>query len=163
MHLYRGDPAAVAPLLQRAIPLARFSIIAQCLLPRCYGTMIDAAADPEAACAAVDRAEATLGPNNDDQCSFCAIMLAAPAVRALTAAGDLDRARRWRDVAEASGAKLEGTAWEGALLEVRAAVARAEGRPIEAGRLYASAAALFDSSGQPFDAARCRDALVPAR
>jgi tetratricopeptide (TPR) repeat protein len=162
VHLHRGEPERVAPLLQRAIPLARFSIIAQCLLPRCYGTMIDAAADAEAACAAVDRAEATLGPDYDDQCSFCAIMLAAPAVRALSAAGDLDRARRWRDVAEASVAKWEGTAWEGALLEVRAAVARAEGRPIEAGRLYASAAALFDSSGQPFDAARCRGALVPA-
>jgi hypothetical protein len=90
-------------------------------------------------------------------------MLAAPAVRALAAAGDLDRARRWRDVAEDSVAKWEGTAWEGALLEVRAAVARAEGRAIEAGRLYASAAALFDSSGQPVDAARCRDALTPAR
>ncbi|MGY1602178.1 hypothetical protein [Geodermatophilus sp. SYSU D00815] len=75
--------------------------------------------------------------------------------------GDLEGARRWAAVAEAGVALWEGTAWAAALVEVHAAVARAEGRVIEADRLYASAAALFDTAGQPFDAARCRAPLAP--
>ncbi|MGY1617970.1 AAA family ATPase [Geodermatophilus sp. SYSU D00691] len=161
VHLHRGDAARAGPLLHRAVPLARWSIIGQCLLPRIYGTMIDAAGDAEAAVAVVDRAEATLGPNSDDQCGFCAIMLAAPAARARAAVGDLPGARRWLAVAEASGSHWEGTAWEAALIEVRGALAAAELRPVEASRLLTSAAALFDSTGQPFDAARCRTALAP--
>jgi DNA-binding SARP family transcriptional activator/tetratricopeptide (TPR) repeat protein len=156
VHLRRGDRELVEPLLRRAVPLARWSIIGQCLLPRIYGTMIDASADLEAACAVVDRAEATLGPNSADHCSFCAIMLAVPAVRACAASGDLDRARRWLGVAETGVARWEGTAWEASLLEGRAALARAEGREADAVRLLTTAAAVFDGAGQPFDAARCR-------
>ncbi|MGK5115495.1 hypothetical protein, partial [Geodermatophilus sp. CPCC 205506] len=162
VHLRRGDPAVATPLLQRALPLARWSTIAPCLLPRLYGTMIEAAEDPERARAVVDRAEATLGPAGDDQCSFCAIMLAAPAARTCAAAGDLDRARHWLTVAERSVARWEGTAWQGALLEARAALARAEGDGGGAARLSAGAAELFDAAGQPLDAARCRATAEPA-
>jgi tetratricopeptide (TPR) repeat protein len=161
VHLHRGDRASARHLLRRALLLARWSFVAKCLLPRIYGTMVAAADDAEQAVAAVEQAEAALAP--EDHCPFCTIMLAVPAVRALAGAGQPDAARRWLTRAESVAARWTGTSWDAALLEVRGVLALAEDRPIEAGRLYASAAALFDSSGQPFDAARCRDALAPAR
>jgi DNA-binding SARP family transcriptional activator len=159
VHLHRGDREGATALLQRALPLARWSMIARCLLPRVYGTMIDAAPDVEAARAVVERADATLAP--EDHCLFCAIMLAVPAARACAEAGDLDRARRFLRQAEAVESRWDGTAWEASLLEVRAAVARAEGHHQQGEQLLAAAAALFDSSGQPLDAARCRAAASP--
>lgn len=160
LHLHRGQPEAAAPLLQRALPLARWSTFARCLLPRIYGTMISAAPDPLSACDVVERAEATLGP--DDECLFCSIMLAVPAAGACAEAGDLDRARRFLATAETVRTRWEGTAWEASLTEVRAVLARAEGDVAGAGRLLASAAVLFDTAGQPLDAARCRSALGTA-
>ena len=76
------------------------------LLQRVYGTMIEAAPDPVAARAVVDRAEATLG--DDDRCSFCAVMLAVPAAIACADVGDIDEARRHLAVAEESVATLGG-------------------------------------------------------
>jgi len=161
VHVQRGDPDQARQLLHRSLLLARWSMVARCLMPRIYGTMIAAAVDEPAAVAVVEQAEAALAP--EDYCPFCSIMLAVPAARASAAAGELERARRWLARAETVAGRWSGTSWDAALVEVRAGLARAEGRPIEAGRLYASAAALFDSSGQPVDAARCRDALTPAR
>jgi ATP/maltotriose-dependent transcriptional regulator MalT len=153
VHLHRGERAAAMTLLQRALPLARWSMLGRCLLPRVYGTMIDAAADPEDAIAIVDRAEATLGPL--ERCMFCTIMLAVPAVRASAEAGDLDGARRWLATAEVVQQRWDGTAWEASLTEVRGVLARAEGREREAERQLTAAAALFAGCGQPLDAARC--------
>jgi hypothetical protein len=132
----------------------------RCVLPRIYGTMIDAAADTAAACAVVDRADATVAP--DERCPFCTIMLAVPAARVCADAGDLDRARGFLTMAEAVEARWDGTAWTAALLEVRAALARAEGRADEAGRLLGAAAEQFDRFGQPLDARRCRTAARAA-
>jgi tetratricopeptide (TPR) repeat protein len=154
VHVQRGDRAAALPLLQRALPLARWAIFGRCLLPRIYGTMIDAAGDPDEAVAVVERAEATLGV--DEQCPFCGIMLAVPAARACAAAGDLPGARRWFGRAETVEARWEGTSWEASLLEVRGLLARAEGDERQARRLLLAAAGLFDGSGQPLDAVRCR-------
>jgi tetratricopeptide (TPR) repeat protein len=158
VHLHRGDGERATALLHRALPLARWSLMARCVLPRIYGALIDAAADPESACAVLDRAEATVAP--DERCPFCTIMLAVPAARVCADAGDLDRARSYLAVAEGVEARWAGTAWTASLLEVRAALARAEGDDAAARDLLGSAAALFDSFGQPLDAARCRD---PAR
>ncbi|MFD2093477.1 ATP-binding protein [Blastococcus deserti] len=165
VHVHRGKPAKAGLLLQKALPLARWSIVPQCLLPRIYGTMIEAAPDVAAANAIVDRWEAGVGP--EDLCPFCAIMLAVPAARASAEAGDLERGRRFLSLAETIEARWEGTAWEAALLEVRGMLARAEHDTVRANRLLTTAATLFDSSGQPLDAARCRatagrPALVPA-
>jgi hypothetical protein len=121
---------------------------------RIYGTMMDAAPDLATARAVVDRAEATLGV--DDRCIFCSIMLAVPAARVCADVGDLDDARRHLRVAEASAAMWEGTAWQAALLEARAHLARAEQRDSDAVRLLAEAGALFDAAGHVRDAARCR-------
>jgi ATP/maltotriose-dependent transcriptional regulator MalT len=156
LHLYRGNRSPAVPLLQRALHLARWSIIPQCLLPRIYGTMMDAAPDPAAAFAVVERAEATLAP--DEQCLFCSIMLSVPAARACADVGDLDGARRFLAMAETAETRWEGTAWEASVLEARAALARAEGDAPGVDRLLAAAAAVFEGAGQPLDAARCRTA-----
>jgi ATP/maltotriose-dependent transcriptional regulator MalT len=134
--------------------LARWALFGRCLLPRIYGTMIDAAQDADEAMAVVERAEATLAP--DERCPFCGIMLAVPAARAFAFAGEPAEARRWLGLAEAAEARWEGTSWEASLLEARGVLARAEGDEARAGRLLLSAANRFDGSGQPLDAARCR-------
>jgi tetratricopeptide (TPR) repeat protein len=160
VNVHRGNRDAARHLLQRALLLARWSFVAHCLLPRIYGTMIAVAEDVEEAVAAVEQAEAALAP--EDLCPFCTIMLAVPAARSLAAVEQLDAARRWLARAETIAARWTGTSWDAALLEVRGALACAEDRPVEAARMFTSAAALFDSSGQPFDAVRCRAALQPA-
>ena len=69
LRLAQGDRLEAQRLLQRALPLARWSVVSRHLLHRVYGTMIEAAPDPVAARAVVDRAEATVGEN--DRCTFC--------------------------------------------------------------------------------------------
>ena len=96
--------------------------------------------------AVVDRAEATL--ETSDACPFCAVMLAVPAAIACADVGDLDEARppprprrprrRW-----------EGSAWQAALLEARAHLARAEGREEDVSALVAGSTRLFTAMGIP--------------
>ncbi|MGI8329548.1 ATP-binding protein [Actinomadura scrupuli] len=156
VHLARGDRAAADRLLRRALPLARWSVLGMHLLQRLYGTMIMAAEDPETAHAVVDSAEAALA--QIDFCYFCTIMFQVPATIACVNAGDLPEARRHLSLAERSAQMWDGTAWQAATLEARAHLARAEGDPSEAARLFAQAADLFEDSAQPLDAARCRAA-----
>ena len=153
LRLIEGDSEAAQRLLQQALPLARWSVISMHLLHRIYGTMIAAAPDPLAARAVVDRAEATLGES--DQCIFCAVMLAVPASIACADVGDIEAARRHLAVAEASTAsRWEGSAWEAALLEARAHLARAEGREDEVAALLAGSTRLFSAAGHAADAVR---------
>ncbi len=158
VRMAQGDRAEARRLLQRALPLARWSVIRMHLLQRVYGSMIAAAPDPASAVAVVDRAELTMGEN--DQCHFCAVMLAVPASIACSGVGDVAGARRHLAVAEASAELWEGQAWEAAVLEARAHLARAEGRADEFDRLIVAAAGLFTAAGQPLDARRCEEARV---
>ena len=153
VRLAQGDRAEAQRLLQRALPLARWSVVASHLLQRIYGTMIVAAPDADTARAIVDRAEATMG--DTDQCRFCAVMLAVPATIACADVGDIVDARRHLAVAESSAALWEGSAWEAAVCEARAHVARAEGRENEFTAQLARAAMLFHAVGHHRDAARC--------
>lgn len=152
VHVARGDLATANRLLRRALPLARYSILAPHLLQRIYGTMLAAA--PEDALAVVDAAEATLALT--DYCEFCTIMFDVPAAIACAQAGDIARARRYLTAAERSTALWEGTAWQAATLEARSHLAAAEDDPGEATRLRQRAAELFEDAAQPLDAARCR-------
>ena len=153
VRLARGDREGAQRLLQRALPLARWSVIGMHLLQRIYGTMIAAAPDPWAARAAVDKAEATMGET--DACPFCDVMLAVPASIACAAVDDLAGARRHLTVAEASAARWDGSAWDAAVLEARAHLARAEGRTMESEAMLDGAGRLFAASGHPLDAERC--------
>ena len=69
-----------------------------------------AAPDAASARAMVDRAESTLGV--EDNCTFCSIMLAVPATMACAAVGDLENAHRHLAIAEQSADLWAGTAWE---------------------------------------------------
>ena len=154
VRLARGDRIEANRLLNRALPIARFTSIARHLLQRLYGTMITAAEDPVSAMAVVDRAEASLGVN--DRCPFCGIMLAIPAAHACAAAGDLEAAQRHLRDAENSVGLWEGTAWQASILEVKGHLAVVTGEPADAAKLRRSAAELFEAAGQPLDALRCR-------
>ena len=70
--------------------------------------------------------------------------------------GDLTDARRHLLEAERSAQVWEGTAWQASILEVKAHLAAAEGDQPGALRLRRDAADMFEDSGQPLDAARCR-------
>ena len=153
VELQAGDAAPARRLLDQALPLARWSVIASHLIQRVYGTMVLAAEDDDAASAIIDRAEATFGV--DDYCQFCGIMFAVPAMIALSRMGEPERAHHYRDIAEASSQLWDGTAWQAALDEARAHLAHDSGGP-EAVRFAERAARAFEGAGQPLDAARCR-------
>lgn len=156
VRLAQGHHEEAQPLLQRALPLARWSVISMHLLQRIYGTMIAAAPDPMAARAMVDRAEATLAET--DSCPFCDVMLAVPAAIACASVGDVDAAQRHLAVATVSASRWEGSAWEAAVLEAGAHIARARGDSDEFGRLIRNAATLFGAAGQQRDRQRCERA-----
>jgi hypothetical protein len=158
VRVAEGDPLGATGLLEQALPLARASMIARHLLHRIFGTLVAAAADADAARAAVDRAEALLGW--DERCPFCSIMLTVPATIACARVGDLGAAERFLQQAERSVELWDGTAWEAAVAEARAAVAAARGDGPTARAQLGVAAERFARAGQPLDAERCRRALA---
>jgi len=158
VRLAQGDDAEARRLLERALPLARSSIVAKHLLHRVFGTMIRAATSRPEAVQIAERAESMLGW--DDFCQFCSIMLAVPAAIACARHGDLPAARRHLAAAERSAVVWRDTAWEAALAEAQAAVAEADGDPGTARTRLQWAAGRFQQAGQPLDAARCRWALT---
>jgi len=157
VRLAQGDDAEARRLLERALPLARNSIVAKHLLHRVFGTMIRAATSRSGAREAAERAESMFGW--DDFCQFCSIMLAVPATIACARDGDLDAARRHLAAAARSAPVWRDTAWEAGLAEAQAAVAAASGDPGTARARLQWAAAQFQQVGQPLDAERCRRAL----
>ncbi len=160
VRIAQGDTSAATQLLNRALPLARGSMVANHLMQRIFGTLIIAAPDVVQARALVDRAEATLGW--DEVCPFCSIMLAVPAAIACARAGDLEHAERHLAVAERSGMLWQGTALEAGLAEAQAIVAAARGERTRAQDLLQAAIDQFAQAGQPLDAERCRRALIDA-
>jgi DNA-binding SARP family transcriptional activator/tetratricopeptide (TPR) repeat protein len=160
VRIAQGDAAAATRLLDRALPLARCSMIANHLMERIFGTLITAAPDAMQARAVVDRAESTLGW--DEVCPFCSIMLAVPAAIACARADDIEHAERHLAVAERSAVLWQGTAWEANLTEARAAVTAAKGDRERAHDMIRDAIARFDQAGQPLDADRCRRVLLDA-
>ncbi len=158
VRIAQGDRIEAMQLVQEALPLARSSMIAKHLLQRVYGTMITAARSPLEARVIVDRAESTLGW--DDACAFCQIMLSVPATIACARAGDLTHAERHLAAAERSALLWQGTSWEAAIAEARAAVAQASGDPVTACQQLHAATKQFRRAGQPLDAERIELALA---
>jgi DNA-binding SARP family transcriptional activator/tetratricopeptide (TPR) repeat protein len=160
LHLHRGDRATANRLLQRALPLARWSLLALHLLQRIYGTMVNAAQDPAEAVEVVDRAEAARGTTDD--CVFCDVTFALPAAIACARAGDVARAADYLGQAERSAKYWDGTVLQAMIMEARAHLALADGDKQEAGRLWTRAGQIFADAGQPLDARRCRSAVDAA-
>ena len=106
----------------------------------------------------VDEASETL--DEPGSCPFCQVMVAVPSAVACAEGGRLDEARHHLAVAEMSASRWEGTAWDGSVTEAKACLAGVEGDHVEADRLLARAARLFDDAGQTLDAARCREAIA---
>jgi tetratricopeptide (TPR) repeat protein len=156
VHIEREQHEEALRLLDTALPLARWSALAHHLVQRIYGTMIRATTDRDAARLLVDQAAEAIGPS--DTCIFCTVMIAVPSAIACADVGDLDDAVRHLAMAEMSAMAWQGTAWPGALAEVRAHIAAAEGRDDDAATLRAEAADLFTRAGQPLDARRCSGA-----
>jgi tetratricopeptide (TPR) repeat protein len=158
VKLAQGEPEEARRLLEQAVPLARWSMIALHLMQRIFGTMISAEADPLEARALVDRAESTMGM--DDSCTFCCIMLSVPAAIACARVGDLAHAQVHIEIAAQSELLWDGTSWTGAVDEAKAHLAMAEKRDDDARELFVSAATHFERAGQPIDAARCAASLA---
>jgi DNA-binding SARP family transcriptional activator/tetratricopeptide (TPR) repeat protein len=159
--VHRGDRPGAVALLDDALVAARDSGLGFHLFDRIYGARITVAADPTAALAAVEEAEASV-QGALETCPGCRITLAVPAALAAADAGDLQRARRYESVAEELTTllmRLPG--WYAALDEVRGHLARAEGDVQAAGRHLRAAAERFRAAGQPLDSDRCsRDAVL---
>jgi DNA-binding winged helix-turn-helix (wHTH) protein len=158
VELAAGEPAAAEQLLRRALPLARWSPLARHLLQRIYGSLISAAPDSATAMDLVEEARGTM--DEPTSCPFCLVMIAVPAAIACAEAGHIDEAKEFLAQAEASAILWQGTAWQGAIEEARAVLARAEGDGATADRLLARAIDLFEQAGQPLDAARCWEATA---
>lgn len=157
LELAEGDPASATALGREALAIARWSPMSPHLTQRIYGTLIAAAADVASAMAVVVEAESVL----DDPlaCEICQVMVEVPASIACAESGRLADARTHLTRAEWSVGYWEGTAWQGAVDEARAAILRAEGDEEGASALLAQAAERFAVAGQPLDAARCREAI----
>ena len=161
VRLAQGDREAARDLLQKALPLARWSATSPHLLQRIYGTMIVAANDPAEARAVVDMGAATMGET--DRCFQCAVMFAVPAAIACADVGDLDAARAHLAVAQESAARWDGTSWTGAVEEALAHLAAAEGRPGDALERFLRADRLYAAAGHRRAAARCLAAAEAVR
>ncbi len=153
-----GDRVAAERLARRSLGLARWSPLARHLVQRIYGTLIATAPDPASALAVL--AEAEEASDDNSRYEYCDIMLTVPATMALAESGRLEEARAHLARARRSAELWQGTAWQGAVAEADAVVARAERRTADADALLVRAAGLFDQAGQPLDAARCREAIA---
>ena len=158
VHLARGDRSRARELLQKALPLARWSVISQHLVQRIYGAMVLAAPDPVAAVAAVEQGEFAMGDN--DRCLLCDVMFDVPAAIACADAGFVADAEHHLSLAEVSASRWSGSAWPAAVAEARAHLAAAQHEDEAFARYLKEAAELFEGAGQPLDAARCEAALV---
>ena len=156
LRIAEGRYDEATDLVERALTLARSSIVARHIVQRLFGALIRATADKDQARAVIDRAEASLGW--DDACHFCGLMFEVPAALACVAVGDLVEADRHIAAAEEGCSVWQGTSWDAALDEVRAARLAAVGDIDGALALLAAAEAGFVALQHPLDAARCREA-----
>jgi DNA-binding SARP family transcriptional activator len=146
--LHRGDRERAAALLDEALAIARESDVGFHLFDRIYGTRIELAADPAAALAALEEAEAAVrGPV--ETCPGCRIALAVPAAIAAARAGDEERAEQWGQVLEyLADVVMRLPAFYAAHEEFKGH------RSGEAAH-FRRAAEQFAEAGHPLDAERC--------
>lgn len=154
--LASGDLGRAVELLDEAERVSQGSSLERHLVGRIYGTRVRAAPDPGLAMSMVDAAEARM--SGHPVCQPCAIGFYLAASVAASRAVQLERAREYLLQGEGVSARWSGGGWHAAVLESRAELAAAEGRAVDAARLFAQAADRFELAGQPVDARRCRAA-----
>ncbi len=127
--LYRGQRDHATRLVGEALQVARESDVGFHLFDRIYGTAISAAADADAALAAVGEAEfAIRGPA--ETCPGCRITFAVPAAIAAARAGALDKAAAYGDEANTlARVVMQLPAWDAAVDEVNGHHALGNARP----------------------------------
>ena len=155
--IYRGQPDHAMPFLTDALLMARESEVGHHTLDRIYGAMVEGAGDPSSGVQRVREAETAIqGPA--ETCPTCRIAFIVPATIASARAGDIERARRYaQDCDTALEILALPPAWHAAVEEARGWVARASGRPDDAGEHFRKAADSFRTWGQPLDAQRCTE------
>ncbi len=156
----RGELRAAHRLLDESLAVARESEVGFHLLDRIYGARIALTADPAAALAAVDEAEALVsGPL--ETCPGCRITLAVPAAIALAKSGQLDRLVAYEASCEwLADVVMQLPAWYAALDELRGHRCYAEGNLPAASIHFGEALRGFRHAGQPRDVARCEAHLA---
>ena len=145
-------------LLNRARSLARRSDIATHLLVRVFGTMIQAAADPEEAVRVLREAERELAQMK--ACEPCSMGYLTSAATASARAGELDRARSFIAEAERIAGMWQGGPWTGAVWEARGNLRQAAGEDEQARAMFREAAEAFARAGNQSDAARCLESAA---
>jgi DNA-binding SARP family transcriptional activator len=149
----RGRNYDANRLLSRALALARRSDIVTHLLVRIYGTMIQAAADPQKAIAVLRDAELQLAQMQS--CEPCSMGFLTSAVTAAARVGQLGRARSFISEAERISGMWQGGPWAGAVWEARGILRQAEGEDAQARAMFREAADAFALAGNQSDASRC--------
>jgi len=157
----RGRRYEANRLLGRARSLALRSDIVTHLLVRVFGTMIQAAADPKRAIAALRVAERELSQMHP--CEPCSMGYLTSAVAASARSGELDRARSFLAEAERIAGMWQGGLWTGAVWEARGILRQAEGDGEQARAMFREAAQAFARTGNQSDAARCLEAAAGLR
>jgi DNA-binding SARP family transcriptional activator/tetratricopeptide (TPR) repeat protein len=155
-----GDRAAATRYLDEALAVARDSDVGFHLLDRIYGTRIAFATDPAAGLEAVIEAEELVqGPL--ETCPGCRITLAHPAAIAVARAGDEERMAAYEEACTfLADVVMRLPAWYAGLEEVRGHRCLATGDRLGAETHLTAAVRGFTTSGQPFDRARCEEALA---
>lgn len=154
--LIRGRRFDADRLLGRARSLAVRSELAAHLLVRVFGTMIQAAGDPNRALTVLGVAERELGTMRS--CEPCSMGYLASAATACARGGELDRARSFIGEAERIAGMWQGGIWNGAMWEVRGVLRQAEGADEQARAMFREAAEEYARRGKASDAARCLQA-----
>jgi predicted negative regulator of RcsB-dependent stress response len=152
----RGRHYEANRLLNRARGLAVRSDIATHLLVRVFGTMIQAAPEPDRALVVLRNIERELRAMKP--CEPCSMGYLTSAAAATARAGQLDRARAFVAEAERISGMWQGGPWAGAVWEARGIVRLAEGDEEQARAMFREAAEAFTRSGNQVDAARCAEA-----
>ncbi|MGH9120033.1 MAG: hypothetical protein ACRD0A_19855, partial [Acidimicrobiales bacterium] len=156
LHLAAGRGVEADALLTDALPLARTNpAVGWHVVPRVYGTMVEASPSPAEAMALVDEGELGTGRGMASVCPPCSISFLLPAAVACAGTGDTDRARRFVAQAEPWVAALWAQGgWQAWLDEARGHLAWAEGDDAAARAHLDAAVDRFMAVGQPLDARR---------
>jgi DNA-binding SARP family transcriptional activator/tetratricopeptide (TPR) repeat protein len=154
-----GDSKRADAWLAEAERVSQGSSLERHLVPRIYGAMVRSAPDACESLLVVEHAEARM--HDLPVCQPCAIGFYVEATIACARQGEWGRAKDYLSTAEELSHRWPGGGWHAAVLEARAEVARAAGRPAEAARLFQQSSTTYARAGQPLAAERCRLAAHP--